>query len=80
MVSKSINAVRLLNQLLELSLSNTQKPTKKAFQPRIVSFLNEENVPAYLKKDVLIHYIKNYTEHDDLKSIKFEELIKQIQQ
>ena len=68
----------MISSILETSTSSSNTDSKKAFKHNLINFINETSVPVYLKKDMIIYYLKKYIEKGDLQEIKFDSLLVKI--
>jgi len=65
----------MLFSIVELSTNPSNSVAKKSFKGPLLGFLNEESIPIFLKRDLLIYYMKNYYEFKDLEDLQFKRLI-----
>lgn len=79
LVARTIYSMKMIAYILEHTTATSQKASKSSFRPSIVAFLNDESIPPYLKKDLLIYFLKNYTTVDELKEVNFPNIFKQQQ-
>lgn len=78
-VAKGISCLRQIGQILEVSTPVNYELSKQLVKPNLVHLINSEKLPVYLKKDVLLYFIKVYPDSNDLKDINFDSLLSQAQ-
>lgn len=66
--------------MLEYAASVQTDKNRQVFKPNLVYLLNENNVPLHLKKDLLLFFLRNYSEAATLKEVDFGSLLNQVQQ
>ena len=79
-VSKSIYCLKMVNQLLEYSATSQSEKNKHLFKPNLIHFINDTSIPLYLKKDILLFYLRTYSDAADLKEVNFASIFAQVQQ
>lgn len=65
----------MLFSIIELPTSLSNSVAKKSFKAPLLGFLNEESIPIFLKRDLLVYYMKNYYDFKDLEDLQFKRLI-----
>lgn len=80
LVAKSTCCMKVVNQILELPASIQQQDKgRHIFKPNLLCLVNDISVPIHLKKDLLIFYLRSYTDTADLKALDWERLFAEVQ-